>query len=124
MKGRNTFVIYFFLCVILPACRPHPFKTKFNKAKWNEKNDWEYPNRAAVLDDLLKYHQIKGLTYKQQTIQIGEPMRNDDDLTHPYYDIIVDFGSDIDPVYTKVLSITLNKDSVVTGYEVKEWRQQ
>jgi hypothetical protein len=64
-------------------------------------------------------HQIKGSTYKELTIQIGEQVRYDDNKDNTYYSIVVDYGWDIDPVYTKVLSIILNKDLIVTTYEVK-----
>ena len=37
------------------------------------------------------------------------------------YNIITDYGSDIDPVYIKNLTFYLNRDAVVAGYEVKEW---
>lgn len=35
---------------------------------------------------------------------------------------IQNYGSDIDPVSGKDLIIKLNKDSVVTGYQVREWK--
>lgn len=111
---------FFSLCIGLIACQP---KLKFDKAKWDSKDDMQYPYREAMLDDLVKHHQLKGLTYKQLTRQVGEPARYDNDLNNPYYNIIIDYGWDIDPVYTKVLSIQLNSDSVVTGYKVEEWRK-
>jgi hypothetical protein len=98
-------------------------KLKFDKAKWNDKYDLEYPYREVMLEDLVKHHHLIGLTYKQLTTQIGEPARYDSNLDNPYYNIIIDYGWDIDPVYTKVLRIQLNKDSVVAGYKVEEWRK-
>jgi uncharacterized lipoprotein YehR (DUF1307 family) len=109
------------LVVSLTACQP---KLKFDKALWNNKSDMEYPYRDAMLDDLLKQHHLRGLTYKELTTKIGEPVRALDNVGDAYYEIITDYGSDIDPVYTKILSIKLNKDSIVTDYKVEEWRKE
>lgn len=108
------------LCLSLTACQP---KLKFNKAKRNCKSDTEYPYREAMLDDLLKRYLLKGLIYKELAIKIGEPIRALDNLEYAYYNIITDYGPDIDPVYTKILSIRLNKDSVVTDLKVEEWNK-
>jgi hypothetical protein len=121
MIVKRSFTVLSAICVCLTACQP---KLKFDRVKWNTKTDLQqYPYRDAMIEDLVKHHQLKGLTYKQLTTQIGEPARYDSDLDNPYYDVIVDYGSDIDPVYTKVLSIRLNEDSIVTGYKVREWKK-
>lgn len=107
--------------MLLISCEQSFKQAKFNKTGWNEKVDWDYPNREVMLDDLIKNHQVKGLSYKQLENSIGLPDSKED--FQLYYDIITDFGSDIDPVYTKSLLIKLNKDSVVSGFEVKEWKK-
>jgi len=107
--------------VLLAACH---FNQRFDKLKWNTFDSMFYPYRDAMLDDLLKHHSLKGLTYKELTTQIGEPVRSRDDKDNPYYQIVTDYGSDIDPVYTKILTIHLSKDSIVTGYKVEEWKKE
>jgi hypothetical protein len=44
-------------------------------------------------------------------------------IDSPYYVINTDYGNDIDPVYRKTLTIYLNKDSIVTGFKIKEWKK-
>ncbi|RVU02386.1 hypothetical protein EOD41_00140 [Mucilaginibacter limnophilus] len=118
--AKSICIVIVMLCLCLTACQP---KLKFDKAKWNSRSDMEYPYRDAMLDDLLKQHHLKGLTYKELTKNIGEPIRALDNLEYAYYNIVTDYGSDIDPVYTKILSIKLNKDSIVTDYKVEEWKK-
>lgn len=95
---------------------------KFDKEKWRDGDAGIYPYRDAMLNDLLS-HPVKGMTYKELTELVGEPNRSDANVDSPYYDIITDYGSDIDPVYCKTLTIYLNKDSVITGYRVDEWKK-
>lgn len=40
-----------------------------------------------------------------------------------FYDIEVDYGFDIDPIYTKVLILQFSKDSIVQTFEVKEYKK-
>jgi hypothetical protein len=47
----------------------------------------------------------------------------DSNIDSPYYPIITDYGSDIDPIYTKSLVLYLNKDSIITHYKVEEWKK-
>jgi len=113
--------IYFILIslTLFAACQP---KLKFNKEMWNTKDDIAYANRPAMVDDLVQHHQIKGLTYRQLIDAIGEPQQFEKDSTEVYYEIETNYGSDIDPVSGKDLIIKLNKDSIVTGYQIREWK--
>ena len=96
----------------------------FDKLSWNTKEDPAFPpsSRTLMLDDLLASHQLKGLHYRQLMDSLSAPDAHEAD-TLAYF-IIEDYGSDIDPVYTKSLHVYINKDSVVTGYKVKEWKKQ
>jgi len=89
---------------------------------WDDRDQgFGYPKRKFMLNDLIENHQIKGLTYKQMVDSIGEP-NIDPGSYKAYYNIILNYGWDIDPVYTKDLVIQLDRDSVVTGFKVKEWK--
>lgn len=94
---------------------------KFDRDKWKYWNAWDYPYRDEMTWDLINHHQLKGLTYRQLVDSLGEPKQYSDTKEF-YYDILVDYGSDIDPVHTKDLIIHINKDSVVTGFTLDEWR--
>jgi hypothetical protein len=115
-------VVLMVLVFVLASCVEPTSKRKFDKTAWGEKIDWDFYQREPMLDDLLQHHQIKGLTRKQLIDSLGEPA-NYEDTTAMYYEIVTDFGSDIDPVYTKNLVIYLNKDSIATGFKVEEWKR-
>ena len=108
------------------ACAPDTPELKFSKGQWIIREDInhpdvQYPYRNRMLNDLVKHHQLKGLTYKQLLNSIGEPSnygQQDDTIR---YLIFEGFESDIDPVHGKTLDLVLGPDSVVTSYKVTEW---
>lgn len=112
-------ILLILLVNVMYGCKQ---QMKFDKEKWGEGDAGVYPYRDAMLKDLLS-RAIKGMTYKELTELAGEPNRSDDNLDSPYYDIITDYGSDIDPVYRKTLTVFLNKDSVITSCMVREWKK-
>lgn len=95
----------------------------FDKEKWLEQEDWDYPRRDNMIDDLIKNHKLKGLSYKQMVELLGDPQGNARDSIGVYYRIVEDFGSDIDPVYSKNLSIEFNKDSIINKVTIEEWKK-
>ena len=115
MKLTNL-VIAFGLFTLLVSCN-----SKFDKVKWTKHIDGDYPERDDMLDDLIKNNQLKGISYRQLVDLLGKPDYDKDDNVY-YYQIVVDFGHDIDPVYVKNLELQLNKDSVVNNYYIKEYK--
>lgn len=115
--NRRISIVSILLIMQIIGCQPN---MKFNKTDWNSKEDWDYPYREDMLNDLVKNHKIKGLTYHQLIDSIGKPEH--DSKGAVFYNVITDFGSDIDPVYIKTLTLHLNKDSIVNGFEVVEWK--
>ncbi|KAA5536546.1 hypothetical protein F0919_02440 [Taibaiella lutea] len=96
---------------------------KFDKVAWNKSDDPAFlpPARKRMLKDLLTNHKLMGLKYSQLINTLGEPNYIDDSLLG--YGIIEDYGSDIDPVYTKTLQFTISKDSIITSFKVSEWKK-
>ncbi len=83
----------------------------------------DYPHRDLMIDDLINNRQIKGLKYQELVKLLGEPQRNwQSDSNQYYYQIVEDYGMDIDPVYTKNLMIRL-RDSVVCEIKLQEWKK-
>ncbi len=80
------------------------------------------PSRQSMLTDLTKNHKLKGLT-KTQLFNLLGPSDHIE-KNNVYYDITVDYGNDIDPVYTKTLKFNLAGDSVVKSFSVLEWKKQ
>ena len=96
-------------------------------------NLYSHPWREAMLNDLVTNHQIKGLTYKQLTDSLGQPLSNLEDsgyLLHDsiYYDIVVNYGhhdpksATYHPQAGTYLAVSFNKDSVAIGFEVVKWK--
>ena len=105
------------------SCKLDVAHSKFDKARWDSKEDWDYPYREAMVGDLIAHHHLKGLSYKQLIDSLGTP-ESLTDIDGIYYQITMDFGSDIDPVHTKYLVFKLKKDSVVWDFTIREWKKE
>jgi hypothetical protein len=96
---------------------------KFDKNKWNEQTDPLFPSsyRPKMLNDLTTNYKLIGLSYHQLIERLGMPDNKESSLVS--YKIVVEYGSDIDPVYTKDLKFTYSKDSSITSFKVVEWKK-
>lgn len=95
---------------------------KFNKAGWNKYDEPAFPppDRSKMLNDLIEHHKLKGLRYQELINLLGEP--NVSDSVGMQYDIEIKYGGNIDPEYVKGLYFTFSKDSVITNFQIKEWK--
>ena|GEM_PF-3374780 len=97
---------------------------KFDKAKWDSVGDlMSFPLREAMLNDLVKHHQIIRLTYRQLIDSLGQPANYGDMGDSIRYDIVVNYGY-LDPKSGIYLAIGFNKDSVATGFKVVHWKNR
>lgn len=96
---------------------------KFDKVKWQQHEDAGQPSlyRKDMLKDLITNYKLTGIKYSGVIELLGEPNFNDSSSFG--YDIIVHYGHDIDPVYTKTLDFTFSKDSIITSFKVEEWKK-
>lgn len=108
-------VIFLILCIILIGC-----SEKFDKQRWTEGDGTSFSYRDDMLDDLLTNHKLIGLNYHQLVNLLGDPQGKDSSSI--FYDIKIKYDM-IDPVYSKDLKIYMNKDSVVSKVEIKEWKK-
>jgi len=77
----------------------YSYNQAFNKAEWADGDEgFGYPKRRYMLNDLIENHKIRGLTYKQLIDTVGQP-HIDSGSNEAYYNIVLDYGWDIDPVY-------------------------
>ncbi|HVY74878.1 MAG TPA: hypothetical protein VG890_08625 [Puia sp.] len=122
MKYIIYYILAFTAALMLFSCKGKSAE-KFNKAKWIEQVDPLFPpeKRSLMLDDLLKNYKLEGLTYRQLIDILGIPDSKDD--TSLSYKIVVDYGKDIDPVYTKNLDFTFSKDSIIKSFKLSEWKK-
>lgn len=97
-------------------------EVKFEKKGWMTIEDPIYPpsSREKMLGDLLENHKLIGLKYSQMEKLMGLP--DGKDSNSAYYRIVVEYGSDIDPVYTKNLIFQFSKDSTIISTKVNNWK--
>jgi hypothetical protein len=76
-----------------------------------------------MIDDLTKNYALKGKKYHEIVELLNIPQGKGDNDLQIFYDVDVDYGSDIDPVYSKTLCIQFDKDSIVEMFEVEEWKK-
>lgn len=115
-----SFMLLLALWSMLNGCSKQ--ETKFDRHQWLVTGDIGiFPYREQMVDDLVKHHQLKGLTYTQLLDSLGEPSNYREPDGTLRYLIVEDFESDIDPVHGKTLDLTLGLDSVVTSYKISKW---
>jgi hypothetical protein len=120
---RNILQIIIFIALVLFASCNN--EMKFDKAKWDEQPNLDFtpPYRKKMLKDLTTHYKLTGLKYSEIINLLGAPNFQDNTSASFGYDIIIDYGSDIDPVYTQTLDFTFSKDSIITSYKVNEWKK-
>lgn len=115
------FFISILFLVTFYSCQTHQ---KFDKNKWAEVGDlMTFPKRKSMLDDLTKNISLKGKTYQDIVLLLGQPQYPIDSTMEIGYKIDEDYGSDIDPIYTQTLLLKFDKDSIVKSFEVQEWKK-
>jgi len=87
---------------------------KFDKTKWQAKENDTYPYRDQMLDDLIRNVTLKGLKKNELIDLLGQPTRTDAGylfytVAQPHLGIV--------PLSNKSLVIKLSRDSTV------EWRK-
>ncbi len=108
-------IIVFFVC----SCNSD---RKFNKTAWQQRGDLGiYPERKKMLKDLMNNHGLKGLNYTQLIDLLGEPDKySDEEPNTVTYNIVSDYGRDIDPIFLKNLEVKFSSDSIVTDLNINE----
>lgn len=97
---------------------------KFNKNTWNDMDDIMYNNRESMISDLMENHLRQGMTYDEVVELLGEPEKYANIKSNTIgYEIMVDYGWDIDPVKGKILYIELTNDSLVNHCKLEEWKR-
>jgi hypothetical protein len=112
----RSFIVIATITLLISGCGR---TEKFTRQGWDDGDGLEFPRRIGMVDDLLKTHKLKGLTYKQVTALLHEPQRNSYKDRSFHYEIIRKMDG-IDTVYTKNLVFYLSKDSIVTDVKVTE----
>ena len=85
------------------------------------KDDMEFPYRNKMLKDLTTNYKLVGLKRNEIINILGEP--NSTDSISFAYNVIEDYGGDIDPVYTKDLDFKFDHDSLITSFKITELKK-
>lgn len=107
--------IFLALALFCSACSsksdtPGP-DIKFDKVKWNLKDDQNYTYRKQMINDLLKNYNWAGMKKDSVIRLLGEPDGIEEDIFMLYNYKQKHFGNF--PLSTKQLVIELNTDSTV-----------
>ena len=110
--------------IFLFSCTSRNDELPFGKEKWTSRTDPAFPPpyRSRMTVDLTKNHELVGLKYRELVEMLGVPDYKDS--VSLSYMIIVKYGHDIDPVYTKNLDFTFSKDSIITSFRFEEWKKK
>ena len=116
-------VAFYFWCAFILLISACTNEIKFDADLWKKDDDPLFPpsERVDMVNDLITNHRLQGLTYAQLTTLLGKPNIRDSGLI--IYHVVIDYGKDIDPVYTESLAFKISTDSIVTSFRIKEWRK-
>ncbi len=95
---------------------------EFDKSKWNERFDGFYEYRENMVKDLMQNHLKKGMEYRTVVELLGEPVDSENNKTNEIsYEIMVDYGWNIDPMEGKILYLEFEKDSTLIKSRLEHW---
>ena len=108
------------LFLIITSCSSDD--KKFDRSTWNERNDMFYANRESMIQDLMGNYLKEGMNLQEVIDLIGQPENYANMKPNTIgYEIMVDYGWDIDPVEGKTLYIEFSQDSVITNFNLEYW---
>jgi hypothetical protein len=118
---RRRLILLSFVFLIVSACGVQ--EMKFDKTKWNEKDDKFYAYRENMVNDLMKYYLKKGMTFREVEELLGKSENYQSDPQNTIgYEIMVDYGWNIDPQKGKILYIEFSKDSILKSVKLEKWK--
>lgn len=121
-KREMRLIFILTLLTILTSCEN---QLKFDSGKWKEHKDLDsYPYRELMLRDIVENKRLIGLNFKSIIDSLGQPESYvDKGVNELWYSVTTDYGTDIDPVYTKHLVLTIDNDSTIATVDIKEWKK-
>lgn len=95
----------------------------FDEKKWNERLDGSYKYREYMVSDLMGNHLEKGMKYNQVIELLGLSGKYQNIKSNEIsYEIMVDYGWNIDPVEGKNLYFEFDKDSIIKNIRLEHWK--
>lgn len=115
-------ILFILITSLLNSCVSK--SPKFDKIKWNEREDGFYLFRENMVEDLTKKYLKKGTKYERIIFLLGQPQNLNDEVEKTIsYELMADFGWDIDPIEVKTLKIKISKDSTLLNYRIEHWKK-
>lgn len=119
----EVFIVKFLAVIVLLvlfSCQDNE-QIKFEKIKWVEQSDPSGPSpyRQKMIMDLTTNYKLTDIKYFQLIELLGIP--DCKDSVSLSYKIVVDYGNDIDPVFTKDLEFKFSRDSIIKSFQIKIW---
>ena len=107
--------------LLLSNCKEK--EVEFDKSEWNKRIDGYYKYRENMVTDLMENHLRKGMEYNKVIELLGESgnyqNKKPNEIT---YEIMVDYGWNIDPMEGKELYIEFDNDSTITDIRLEHWK--
>ena len=109
------------MILILISCSK---EIPFDKELWNTRTDVFYDYREHMITDLAENHLKSTMMYNEIINLLGSPSNFGDPKKawKVDFEIIEKYGWDIDPIESRYLSITLDKDSTLDHIYLNIWR--
>jgi hypothetical protein len=118
MEKRKFIIFCIFLCFLCFSCG-----RKFEKEKWNEREGSYYAHREQMIKDLMENHLKKGMPYKEVIDLLGNDEKYQDTPPNTLvYEVMIDYGWNIDPQKGKTLYIEFTQDSTVKEFRLEKWK--
>jgi len=96
---------------------------KFNSYTWKNMVGDNFSDREPLVNDLIKNHMHKGMSYHEIIQLLGNPeIFGESEKNNITYILQIEYDL-IDPVRGKDLIINLTKDSTISEYKVIEWKK-
>ena len=90
----------------------------------SKSEDGFYLHRENMVEDLTKNYLKSATKYERIIFLLGQPENlNDEEENTISYELMTDFGWDIDPVEVKTLKIKISKDSTLLNYKIEHWKK-
>jgi hypothetical protein len=112
--------IMFLWFLFLTSCGQN--EVVFDSCKWSQKDDIVYVYRENMVRDLMENHLEKDMTY-EEVIKLLDTPEDYQNLPKNTicYEIMIDYGRNIDPQRWKNLYIEFTCDSTLFSFRLEEW---
>lgn len=97
-------------------------KFYYNDHLWGERGDLgTFPERSKMVNNVVKYFKLEGEKVNEVEGLLGKADFHEQNEIG--YKIDEEYGSDIDPIATTILTFTFDSDSIVREKKIEKWEK-